>query len=77
MAGQAERLARVRLTTRPPRREDSRRRMAGGELRLGTASTYMGIHYHIMYTICKLIMLYTWVHRRGVKEGNLGSTAAG
>ena len=40
--GQAERLARVRLRTLGPSRQPSRRRTAGGELRLGTTSTYMG-----------------------------------
>jgi len=45
--GQGERLARVRLWTLPPWRKDSRRRMAGGEERLGTDSTYMGTVYHI------------------------------
>ena len=40
--GPEERLARVRLWTLEPMRVDSRRRMAGGELRLGTDSTYMG-----------------------------------
>ena len=40
--GQEERLARVRLRTLGPSRQPSRRRTAGGELRLGTTSTYMG-----------------------------------
>ena len=39
--------ARVRLWTFLPSRRPSRRRMAGGELRLGTVSTYMGLYYHI------------------------------
>ena len=39
--GKAERLARVRLRILPPSREDSRRRTAGGEERLGTMSMYM------------------------------------
>src|SRR6266571_4576310 len=43
VAGHEERFARVRFTTLPPRRRHSRRRMAGGESRLGTDSTYMGI----------------------------------
>ena len=43
--GQEERLARVRLRTRLPSRQPSRRRTAGGELRFGTMSTYMGTLY--------------------------------
>ncbi len=41
VGGHVERLARVRLRTLPASRQDSRRRMAGGEERLGTASIYM------------------------------------
>ncbi len=41
-AGQSVRLASVRLRTRSPSRQPSRRRTAGRELRLGTVSTYMG-----------------------------------
>ena len=39
--GQWERLAMVRLWTLPFSRKLSRRRIAGGELRLGTTATYM------------------------------------
>ena len=39
--GHLERLAMVRLRTRLPSRQPSRRRMAGRELRLGTVSMYM------------------------------------
>ena len=39
--GHLERLAKVRLRTLLPSRKDSRSRMAGGELRLGTDSMYM------------------------------------
>src|ERR1700716_2209044 len=39
--GQSVRLARVRCLTLPSWRKDSRRRMHGGELRLGTVSIYM------------------------------------
>ena len=39
--GHLERLAMVRFLTFPPSRQPSRRRMAGGELRLGTVSMYM------------------------------------
>src|ERR1035437_7433505 len=58
-AGQEERLERVRLWTLEPMRTDSRRRMAGGELRLGTDSTYMGLLYknYICQTRC-----YTFLH---------------
>ena len=41
--GHLERLAKVRFLTLPPSRQPSRRRMAGGELRLGTISIYMGM----------------------------------
>ena len=41
--GHLERLARVRFLTLPPSRQPSRSRMAGGELRLGTVSMYMGM----------------------------------
>ena len=41
--GHLERLARVRFLTLPFSRQPSRRRMAGGEFRLGTVSMYMGI----------------------------------
>jgi hypothetical protein len=41
--GSAERLASVRLTVRLPSRWSSRSNTAGGELRLGTTSMYMGI----------------------------------
>src|SRR5450759_1517973 len=47
--GQWERLARVRLRTLPSRRKDSRRRMAGGELRLGTEADhgcFARLHLH-------------------------------
>src|SRR5216684_1493629 len=57
-AGQSERLARVRLTILPSKRDDSRRRMAGGELRLGTDSTYMGNTYHNLRMYSKLITSY-------------------
>src|SRR5882762_3439615 len=41
-SGRLLRLAMVRLMVFLPSRRDSRRRMAGGELRLGTRSIYMG-----------------------------------
>src|SRR5579864_8420272 len=50
--GQSERLARVRLWVLLPSRQASRRRMAGGELRLGTTSMYMA-HYIINRPIGK------------------------
>src|SRR4029450_9012135 len=43
--GHLERLARVRLRTLPPSRKDSRSKIAGGELRLGTRSIYMNTKY--------------------------------
>src|SRR6266700_2176957 len=46
-AGHEERLARVVLTILAPWRRLWRRRMAGGELRLGTDSIYMGTVYVI------------------------------
>src|SRR5881275_192042 len=39
--GQSERLAKVRWRVFLPSRQPSRRRMAGGELRLGTTAIYM------------------------------------
>ena len=45
--GQEERLARVRFLTLPASRKLSRRRIAGGELRLGTVATYRRISYYI------------------------------
>ena len=51
LAGSLERLARVRFLTRPLSRKDSRRRMAGGEERLGTLSIYM-------VTYCLIYILY-------------------
>src|SRR6266478_371409 len=47
--GQSERLAKVRLRVLSPSRQPSRRRMAGGELRLGTVSMYMGAIMHNLY----------------------------
>src|ERR1035437_6748040 len=61
-AGQEERLERVRLWTLEPMRTDSRRRMAGGELRLGTDSTYMGLLYDISSRKTRQNCLITWVH---------------
>src|SRR6516225_6164522 len=58
--GQSERLERVRLTTRPSMRVDSRRRTAGGELRLGTDSTYMGRQYHNGTKFTPTILVFTW-----------------
>jgi hypothetical protein len=43
--GQSLRLSRVRFLTLPPSRKLSRSRMAGGELRFGTASMYMAERY--------------------------------
>jgi hypothetical protein len=44
------RLATVRLRTLLPSRYDSRKRMAGGELRLGTMSMYMATDYALHKT---------------------------
>ena len=41
---QEVRLARVRVRTLSPSRKDSRKRMAGGEFRLGTAVIYMSVY---------------------------------
>ena len=41
---QEVRLARVRVHTWSPSRKDSRKRMAGGELRFGTAVMYMRVY---------------------------------
>src|SRR2546429_2822312 len=44
--------SRVRFFTLPFSRKDSRRRMAGGELRLGMVEMYIPTSYHIN-TICQ------------------------
>src|SRR3972149_9209762 len=43
--GQSERLARVCLWVLSPSRQERRRRMAGGDVRLRTRSMYMGATY--------------------------------
>src|SRR6267142_5319389 len=68
-AGQEERLARVRLTTLAPWRRLWRRRMAGGELRLGTDSIYMGKAYYTNTNKNKRKLLYTWVHKEERAQG--------
>src|SRR5580700_714014 len=55
--GQSDRFATVRLVIFPPARDDSRRRIAGGELRLGTTSMYMGEVFAVPNEI-KSIYLY-------------------
>ena len=50
--GSLERLARVRLRTLPFCRNDSRTRMAGGELRFLMVSTYMASRYRVN-SFCK------------------------
>jgi hypothetical protein len=47
--GQLLRLRIVRFLTLPPARKDSGNRMAGGELRFGTASIYMAARYSHPY----------------------------
>ena len=49
-----ERLGRVRLRTMLPSRKDSRSKMAGGDLRLGTRSIYMNTYNTIYYIHVKL-----------------------
>src|SRR5437016_1928271 len=55
--GQSERLATVRLRVFWPSRQASRRRTAGGELRLGTASMYMGALDHNDYALSSTNMI--------------------
>src|ERR1035437_3015174 len=72
-AGQEERLERVRLWTLEPMRTDSRRRMAGGELRLGTDSTYMGLLYNTYSCKTRWLYIFTWVHNAARKNRDLQS----
>src|SRR5438309_7694961 len=55
--GQSERLATMRLRVFWPSRQASRRRTAGGELRLGTASMYMGALDHNNYALSSTNMI--------------------
>src|SRR5437870_6791777 len=55
--GQSERLATVRLRVFWPSRQASRRRTAGGELRLGTTSMYMGALDHNNYTLSSINLI--------------------
>src|SRR5205809_4774514 len=55
--GQSERLATVRLRVFWPSRQASRRRTAGGELRLGTTSMYMGALDHNNYTLSSIYLI--------------------
>ncbi|MGH9436588.1 MAG: hypothetical protein ACRD22_01515, partial [Terriglobia bacterium] len=50
---------------------DSRSRTAGGELRLGTTSTYMGLLYGTKLYYTSTIIINTWVHLEVRKAGNL------
>src|SRR5678815_5745937 len=50
---QEVRFARVRVRTLSPSRKDSRKRMAGGELRLGTAVIYMSVCISDMQQLVK------------------------
>src|SRR5437660_7572077 len=54
---QSERLATVRLRVFWPSRQASRRRTAGGELRLGTTSMYMGALDHNNYTLSSINLI--------------------
>src|SRR5436853_7169144 len=61
--GQSERLATVRLRVFWPSRQASRRRTAGGELRLGTTSMYMGALDHTNLHHVKMYMdIYMGAH---------------
>jgi hypothetical protein len=62
LAGQAERLAMVRLTIRLPSRTDSRSRIAGRELRFGTMSMYMVHVYRKRQFTTSIWPHITWVH---------------
>src|SRR5262249_62390699 len=65
VAGQCERLAMVRLRTLPCSRKLSRRRMAGGELRLGTTATYMSTRWHKLYLMSSIKSHITCLHNNG------------
>src|SRR5207248_6931236 len=60
--GQWERLAKVRLRVFEPSRQPSRRRTAGGELRLGTVSMYMGTLYTNNKPNTMITIQFTWEH---------------
>ena len=65
LRGPLGRLARVRFLTLPFSRQPSRKRMAGGELRLGTVSTYMGTMIVHECLQCNTIgSLYMGTHAR-------------
>src|SRR6266403_231086 len=55
--GQSERLATVRLRVFWPSRQAARRRTAGGELRLGTTSMYMGALDHNNYALSSINLI--------------------
>src|SRR5438132_5468823 len=69
--GQSERLATVRLRVFWPSRQASRRRTAGGELRLGTTSMYMGALDHNNYALSSTNMInYMGVYWRS-RDGTM------
>src|SRR3989442_2973340 len=73
--GQWLRLARVRFLTFPPSRYPSRRRIAGGDPRLGTVAMYMPTQYGSSVPCVKLILarayLFTCQHNPTWNPGNL------
>jgi hypothetical protein len=58
-AGQWDKFAMVRFLTLPSSRKDSRSRVAGGELRLGTTAIYMRHKYNTHGLYVKINMLFT------------------
>src|SRR5712691_5044341 len=68
--GHSDRLARVRLRVFLPSRQPSRRRIAGGELRLGTDSIYMGA---IIDSTTRHVNIYMGTYCRSLNRRNCGT----
>src|SRR6516162_3467332 len=60
--GQEERFAKVRWRVLLPSRQPWRRRMAGGELRLGMTEMYMRTLHHNYHRLSSTNMFTTWEH---------------
>src|SRR5256884_1703133 len=70
--GQSERLAKVRWRVFLPSRQPSRRRMAGGELRLGTTAIYMRTLTNINPNLSREIYSYM---RTQINENQVAARA--
>src|SRR5438874_5202891 len=70
--GQSERLAKVRWRVFLPSRQPSRRRMAGGELRLGTTAIYMRTLTNINPNLSRKIYSYM---RTQINENQVAARA--